>query len=382
MIHPHDVFSLEEPWTSRIRNIAKKLLELGHEVRLIYFRSPENEGTDTQDPVIPSNGLVRKTRAFPRNILRIVAEARWADIIHVQKCFDYATIPAVLAHIVHNKPLHYDWDDCEFAIYNAAPASKIAAAYLGYLEKVIPKLVDTITVASHGLNSYARSLGIDQGRLFEGHVGVDLDLFSPARAYTPVFDNDPEGRRECVVMYVGQLHGGQYVRLFLDAAQRVLEKDAARFVIVGSGVEQRILEKYARAQGINDYVVFTGGVAHEEIPRYLAAADIAVACFEDNDITRCKSPLKLVEYMAAGKAIVASDVGEVAAMMNGCGVLTPAGDANALATAITELLHDERKRNELGKRARENAEQNFCWSVTARHVLKAYEQALRLYTEQ
>jgi glycosyltransferase involved in cell wall biosynthesis len=371
MIHPHDVFSLEEPWTSRISNIARKLVAFGHEVRLIYFRSPGNETTVHHDTVFPAIGLFRKTRAFPRNITRIIAEARWADIIHVQKCFDYATMPAVLAHIIHNKPLHYDWDDWEFAIYNAAPDSWAGGKYLGYIERMLPRLVDTITVASHGLHSYARSLGVDKNRLFEGHVGVDLDLFRPRRLYSII---EPG-----LVIYVGQLHGAQYVKLFLDAAARVLEQRKAQFMVVGSGSEQGDLERYARDKGIAPYVQFIGGVPHEDVPRYLAGADVAVACFEENDITLCKSPLKLVEYMAAGKAIVASDVGEVADMLGGCGVLTKPGDPVSLSQGIVALLNNKEKREELGRAARRNAENRFCWSVTTRNVLRAYGKALTFY---
>lgn len=371
MIHPHDVFSLEEPWTSRIRNIAKQLVRLGHEVRLIYFKSPENEAAEEKSSSIPSIGLLRKTRSFPHNIKTIVAEARWADIIHVQKCFEYALMPAVLAHIIHNKPIHYDWDDLEYAIYHSRPASAIAGKYLRYLERTVPRLVDTITVSSHGLYAFARSLGIPEDRLFEGHVGVDLDLFRPLRG--------PDTITPQLVIYVGQLHGAQYVRLFLDAAELVLKQHAAQFMVVGPGIEQAALERYAEERGIAKFVQFTGGVTHEDVPAYLARADVAVACFEDNDITRCKSPLKVVEYMAAGKAIVASDVGEVADMLANCGVLTRAGDPVSLSEGIIALLRNETQREELGRAARHNAEDRFCWSVTARHVVRAYNRALALY---
>ncbi len=74
-------------------------------------------------------------------------------------------------------------------------------------------------------------------------------------------------------------------------------------------------KKLAHELRLNDHLIFTGEVPHLDIPLYIAAADVTVACFEDNEQSRCKSPLKVVEYMASGKAIVASRMGEIQKMI-------------------------------------------------------------------
>jgi len=108
------------------------------------------------------------------------------------------------------------------------------------------------------------------------------------------------------------------------------------------------------------------------VPQYIAAADVAVACFEDNKQTRCKSPLKIVEYLASGKAIVASDMGEAAKMVRGCGVLVKPGDEISLAHGIEQLLDDPQLRTQLGLKARKRAEEKYNWGVTASNLLQAY----------
>ena len=99
-----------------------------------------------------------------------------------------------------------------------------------------------------------------------------------------------------------------------------------------------------------------------------------MACFEKNDITECKSPLKIVEYLASGKPIVASDVGEVSRMLGESGILAEPGSASSLAKGIERLLMDEGLRGELSKRARMQAETKYNWPDTANSLLRAYQR--------
>ncbi len=89
---------------------------------------------------------------------------------------------------------------------------------------------------------------------------------------------------------------------------------------------------------------------------------------------RSKRPLKICEYLAAGKAIVASDVGEVFRMVQGVGELTRPGDVGSLAAGIRKLLADDHLRRELGTRARARAEEKYNWQVTAENLLVAYKR--------
>ena len=146
-------------------------------------------------------------------------------------------------------------------------------------------------------------------------------------------------------------------------------------MIVGSGADLSRLKSLAKDLEITDKVIFTGAIEYNLVPEYLAAADIAVACFEDNDLTRSKSPLKIVEYMAAGKAIVASNVGEVPKMLDGCGILTEPGNVYSLAKGIIRFFEDEKLRKRCEIKARKRAEEEYKWEVTADNILRAYEIA-------
>ncbi|MCZ7586960.1 MAG: glycosyltransferase [Deltaproteobacteria bacterium] len=176
------------------------------------------------------------------------------------------------------------------------------------------------------------------------------------------------------MLYLGQLHGAQYLELFLAAAKGVLARgQEPTFLIVGGGERFGELFQVAENMGVGHRIIFTGAVDHNVIPEYIAAADVAVACFADTPQVRTKSPLKICEYMASGKAIVASEVGEVPKMIGDAGVLVPPGDAEALADGIVRLLGDAELRRRLGERGRQRAETEYNWGVTAERTLRAYE---------
>jgi glycosyltransferase involved in cell wall biosynthesis len=148
-------------------------------------------------------------------------------------------------------------------------------------------------------------------------------------------------------------------------------------MIVGGGRDFSRLKQFTKEYGLTDKVIFTGFKREDEVPKYIASADVAVACFEANNITKCKSPLKIVEYLASGKPIVGSDVGDVGRMLGGAGILTKPGDTNSLADGILKLLNNKKLRNELGKKARKRAEEEYNWGVTAENLLEAYYFALK-----
>ena len=149
-------------------------------------------------------------------------------------------------------------------------------------------------------------------------------------------------------------------------------------MIVGDGYQAEELKKLALRLNFDGKLIFAGGVSHELVPQYIAAADVCVACFEENEVTLCKSPLKIVEYLACGKAIVASNVGEVSSMIGDAGILTSPGDVHSLADGILRVLQDKNLKNNLERLARQRAEREYNWTVTAENLLRAYEKAIQI----
>jgi len=382
MIHPHDIYSRQEPWTVRGTYLAREFVKRGHEVKLVYHlldpTIPLSEAAARQEHPFESIPMVRYSFSLVKKIQETIKLAGWADVVHFQKCFTYVSVPAITAAYVNRKPVHYDWDDWEFEIYNYRPLNRRVGDFINLTERTVPRLVDTVSVSSEAIRLMALELGVPSDRIFEGHVGGDVGRFRPDIDGSDVRQmHDLEGP---VVMYLGQLHGAQYCELFLHAARRILnERDDVTFVVVGTGHRFGELHRISEELNIGHRLVFTGAVPHEKVPEYLAAADVVVACFADTPQVRCKSPLKICEYLAAGKAIVASEVGEAATMVRDVGLLTKPGDVGSLAAGIRKLLDDPELRAEMQQKARRRAEEKYNWGVTAEHLLRAYRLGVEEY---
>jgi glycosyltransferase involved in cell wall biosynthesis len=379
MVHPHDIYSRKEPWTRRIRCLAKEFVKQGHNVKLAYFPLTVGSSLSRMSDGYQVISLPRTCSplAFFKNTLRLKKLAAWADVVHFQKCHHYSAIPACIAAYLNHKPLHYDWDDWEEMIWFESCGRNPQSEFMGFsfriLERFLPLLADTVSVASQNLRDLAVRYGVKENDIYNAPVGADLEEL----------DSNIKGDRirkkygiKCpLVLYIGQLHGAQYTELFVRSVSIVLHKNpGVVFMITGEGSMEKVLKELSVDLGIEDKIIFTGSVDHHEIPEYIAAADICVATFRDTNVTRSKSPLKIVEYMAMGKPVVASNVGEVRKMVGGAGILVEAGNFCLLAEGILKLLQDKALRDNLGKFALRRVRENYVWSKTASALLMAYQK--------
>lgn len=380
MVHPHDLFDKAEPWTIRIKSIALEFAKRAHRVKLCYFPLIIDEKHYPRNidfvELIPFS-RIPTPKTFIENTVKLVRLCRWANVVHFQKCHHYASVPTVIAAYIAGKPLHYDWDDWEEKIWYESCGRGLHSRFIGFsfkvLERWLPVLADSVSCASNSLKNLAYKFGVKKDYVFDSPVGADLEKFRPDLDGN--FVKEKYNIKGYLVLYIGQLHGAQYVDLFIKAANIVLHKrQDVTFMIVGEGFLEKYLKELAYRLGIKNKLIFTGAISHQDIPYYIAAASICAAPFRDTRVTRCKSPLKIVEYLASAKPIVTSNVGEVKRMVGGVGILVDPANYQALAEGILRLLKDRGLRERLGRFARKRAENKYSWPKTASSLLTAYKR--------
>jgi glycosyltransferase involved in cell wall biosynthesis len=190
---------------------------------------------------------------------------------------------------------------------------------------------------------------------------------------------EPPPRLETpVVGYAGHLYAWKGVDVLLDAIARLPQ---ARGLIVGGHEAEpdlARLREHARRLGIDHRVEFTGHVAPRAVESQLARAGILVLPNRPTAIsTRFTSPLKLFEYMAAGRAIVASDLPAIREVLHDGenGLLVEAGNAGALAEAVRRLSSDPALAARLARVAWEGAA-DYAWSRRAARLEPVLERAV------
>ena len=141
-----------------------------------------------------------------------------------------------------------------------------------------------------------------------------------------------------------------------------------RLLLVGDGPLRASLEAQATALGIRDQLLFTGPVPHAEMPSYLAAMDICVVPHSN----AYRSPIKLFEYMAVGRAIVAPRTEPIGLILRDGenGLLFELENGDSLRSQLASLVADATLRTRLGEQARTDVTERHTWTQNARAVIE------------
>jgi glycosyltransferase involved in cell wall biosynthesis len=305
------------------------------------------------------------------------------DVLHLFKPKGYSGLAALLARALRPQlPLIVDTDDWEgWGGWNdLLPYPRAAKVLFAWQERDLPHRAAAVTVASRTLETQVWGFGVAPHRVFYLPNGVDITRNEESSVEKRVSVTDSQ----CSILNA-QLTLLLYTRFWeLDVRDVVAAMvaiaarcPAARLLVVGRGErgeEQDLLRLAARA-GLRAAIDYRGWVAPAEIPALLAAGDVALAPINDTLVNRARCSAKLLELMAAGLPIVASQVGEVSTYVQHgqSGLLVPPGDAAALARAALALLEDPGLRARLGAGARDRMEQHFTWDHLAVDVERMYQ---------
>jgi glycosyltransferase involved in cell wall biosynthesis len=139
-----------------------------------------------------------------------------------------------------------------------------------------------------------------------------------------------------------------------------------RALLVGGGRQEEELKQLASELGVADHVVFAGRVPHDEVQRYYNLIDVLVYPRLPMRLTELVTPLKPLEAMAQGRLVVASDVGGHRELIRPgeTGILFKAGDAEALATTLSDLLREPARWPALKAAARRYVETERTWKMS------------------
>ncbi len=227
-------------------------------------------------------------------------------------------------------------------------------------ERLLLHSADRVLVVSDNARHDLLEMGADSARLRTIPNGVDPDCFADA---TPRRLNVPSG--SFVIAFCGLFYRWHGTAILAEAFVRLRDKrPEARLLLIGHGEEEAWVRDILRAGGVLEDCLLPGIVAREEVPGYLAAADAVVSPHADlrNFIG---SPIKIFEYMASGKPIVASRLGQLAEILTDdeTALLVPPGDPIALAAALERLMGDPNLGRRLGTAAQREARERHSWNA-------------------
>lgn len=240
---------------------------------------------------------------------------------------------------------------------------------------------DKIIAVTPGIKENLESVyGIPGEKITVVPNGANTTMFKPLEpgSCRKELGLDPGSPYVC---FVGNLAPWQGVEYLVQAAPSILSRyPDCRFLIVGDGVMKNELLNLSRDLGVDGRFIFTGVVPYDRVPVYINASDVCAAPFIlARNAKIGLSPLKLYEYMACGKPVVASAISGVADALKASegGFSVPPENHEALTKAILKLLENRELREKMGSKGLSYVTENYSWYSVAKKVDRVCKSGLK-----
>lgn len=362
-------------------SLVRAFAAAGHPTTLLAPRP-------VSDPAVNPHGnnvTVRYTRPGPSMRLpysagfllllpRLLREARdgRADIVYMRAGMLSWVVSAVLRVLTSSYVIteHNGWYVEEMRSLGRSPAMVEVGRLMQLLDAYLAHAVGSVT---EGIGDALVRHGVPRRKVFVAGNGTSVAAVRPLDRTAALgrMGLDPARR---YVGFIGNLAPWQGVSQIVEAMACLIEHDPhVDALIAGSGPEREALAAQVRAAGLEDRVRFLGHVRLQDVNTVLACFDVAVVSAAGRKSEFGLSPLKLRDYAAAGRAVVGADVPGIRELADhGWLDLYPPPDSGELAKRLAALLADDRRREEMGVRARQYAEQHFDWRSIAAVILSRF----------
>ena len=376
-----------------IREMAEALHKLGHNIHIVTYpygeKIAENGirlhrvrriSSSKRIKVGPSYEKIFLDMLLARELCKVIKREK-IDIIHSHNY--EGGIAGYIAKVVTGRPLVYHAVNTmidELHTYNFIRPEAAAKGLARVLDYTVPRAADSILAISDELVNFLLSQKIEPHKIARIPLGVDPEIFG---GKDPAFMRNKYGiGQRPLVVYTGLLNKFQRVDYLLRAMKIVVEKmEDALLLIVANLVDKSDLQRHKgliRELGIRNNVIFTDERPFTEVPCFLASADVVVLPRPD-----CPGfPVKLLNYMAAGKAIVAFKGSSKGLENMKNALLVEDHNYEQMGEGIKRLLQDKKLADSLGRGARVFAEEAYGWEKIAEGIEKTYRYALSQQTDK
>lgn len=245
-----------------------------------------------------------------------------------------------------------------------------------FLEKMSCRTADAVISTNESYKRIvSRRHGVDAKNIFLVRNDPAVDGHSPA----PPPKDGKNGKKN--LLYIGSINPQDGVPILIEAIHYIvnrLDRKDIVCTIVGDGDSLESIKLLSAKLGLGGFVEFKGYITDRAaIGRLLSLSDVCVEPAPDNHLNRHSTFIKVLEYMAAARPVVAFDLEETRYSTGGsAALLVRPSDPREFALGINRVLDDPELRKSLGMKGLERIRQGLNWNMASANLLKAYEAVL------
>jgi len=307
--------------------------------------------------------------------IRIALRQR-VDAVHVHNPPDTLVLVAALFKLA-GRPVVFDHHDLAPELYGANTPDggrAIVRRVLEGFERLSCRLADRVVTANGSHRDVeVERCGVDPSRIAIVRNGPDPDRVrrDPSAA--------PEPGSPFTVGWAGTIGHHDGLDHLLLAMRHLVDDHGladARCVLFGDGPAFGDTRALAADLELDDHVDFVGRVPVEELPRLLGVVDVCTVTDPSNAYNDRCTMIKVMEYMALERPIVAYDLPETRISAGESALYVPPNDPRAFASALALLAGDPQRRREMGDAGRRRVEESLAWRYSVPPLLRVYEDLL------
>lgn len=372
----------------RVRQEADALMRAGYKVSVICPANPNGSGKETSNaiklysyPAPPAGeGLLSYVWEYGYSLAAtfFLSLRAWMDggfdIIHTANPPDTAVFMAWFYKLFGVRFV-FDHHDLSPEMYRERferKGNQFIYKSLVAMERLSCRTADLIIATNESYKKIEMERhGIPDERIVIVRNGPYLEKFRP---FAP--DLELKKRGKTILGFVGVMSrqdGVDYLLRALHLLVHELKREDFFCTIIGRGSALQDLKVLAKQLDLDDRVWFTGFIPDEDMLRYISTADICIDPDPSNDFNDRCTMIKMMEYMAMGKPIVAFDLPEHRVSGGEAAVYAKPNEELDLARKIVELMDDPDRRCRMGKLGRQRIESDLNWDRQAGQLIRAYD---------
>ena len=376
------------PQDGRVRKEAISLTSAGHQVTIICPRCGNQAWTEMIEnvrvyrfPVLADGGsklgflLEYSSALISMFFLSLfVFFRRGFDVIHTHNPPDLLVLIAAFYKIL-GKRFVFDHHDLSPEMYQIRYGSGGFYKILLFFERISLKLADHVIATNQ---SYKR-IEMERGGIPENKITIVRNGPDLTRIPSEGSNIGPNRPGKTTLCYVGEMaiHDGiDYLLRALQILIYELGRKDVYCILVGEGDAFQDLKRLSRDLDLTEYVRFTGNVPHSQVFQYLYSSDICLAPEPLNPYNNHSTMIKITEYLAVSKPVVAFDLTEHRVTAGEAALYARPNDEAEFARNISIFMDDPEGCRKMGKIGRRRIEAELAWKHQEKHLIQAYESML------
>lgn len=345
-----------------VHEMSRVQAQYGHKVTVITSRiEPENKLHSVENyTIIYFNNSFRifgNSISF-NYLFKLMKRRNNYDLIHAHSHLFFTTNVCAALRRVDSAPLIIT----NHGLISQTAPLWIQRIFIPTIGKWTFKAADKIISYTNHEKEELIKLGIDPKKIAVIHNGIDTEVFIP--------NNDRS--RGNNILWIGRYTPGKGIRFLIDAFALIVQcHPDAHLLMIGDGPQMEEIQQKIQKLGLFAHITQKTFILNEDLPALYQSSDVFVLPSLSEGV-----PRTILESMACGIPVVCTDLPQLVDLVKGAGLLVPARDPEAIASAIIKIIKNPDYAAKLGKTGTERIVKYYSWNDTVEKTLLLYKEVL------